>query len=77
MGNAAQFTSSVLPTSRSSRCALSVTATCLTICGHDSAQCLLRLLAATTPSLLFLVFRIALGAHLIPTRIDEDRAGQR
>jgi hypothetical protein len=78
MGYAAQCTSSVLPTSSISRCALSATAaTCLTICGHGSAQRLLRLLAATAPNPLFLVFRRAQGAHLAATRIDEGRAGQR
>jgi hypothetical protein len=51
--------------------------TCLTICGHGSAQRLLRLLAATAPNLLFLVFRRAPGAHLASIRIDEGRAGQR
>ncbi|MFT4809831.1 MAG: hypothetical protein ACI9LX_003188 [Paraglaciecola sp.] len=53
MEYAAQHTSSVLPTSSGSRCALSATATCLTICRHGSAQRLLRLLAATAPNLLF------------------------
>jgi hypothetical protein len=75
MGYAAQCTSSVLPTSSISRCALSATAaTCLTICGHGSAQRLLRLLAATAPNPLFLVFRRAQG-H-IWLRLGLTKAGQ-